>query len=97
MSKNFNELWDWIKRDFESHPWRLIGECYNWIISVIVAIIFAVTVPNPPLHILYPMWLSGLFIIIACAKSRGSFGLLMGASSMALIDTIGYIRLLFFV
>ena len=94
MRDQLRQLWAFIQRDFHEHPWRLAGECYNWLVSVVVAIIFAATVPNPPLIILYPIWLSGLFIIIACAKSRGSFGLLMGASSMALIDTIGYIRLL---
>lgn len=94
MWDHIKDLWAFIQRDFHSHPWRLMGECYNWFVSVLVAIIFAVTVPNPPLIILYPIWISGLFIVILCAKSRGSFGLLMGASSMAFIDTIGYIRLL---
>ena len=84
----------WIIDDFNSHPWRLLGECYNWTVSVIVAIIFAITVPFPPLAVLYPMWLSGLFIMIFCAYSRKSFGILMGCSSMAFIDSIGYIRLL---
>jgi len=90
----YREFIAYIKLDWHSHPWRLMGECYNWFVSVVVAVVFAVTVPTPPLIWLYPMWLTGLFITILCAKSRGSFGILMGASSMALIDTVGYIRLL---
>ena len=94
FNSRYNRSIAYIKKDWQHHPWRLLGECYNWFVSVLVAIVFAVTVPSPPLIWLYPTWISGLLVAILCAKSRGSFGVLMGASSMALIDTLGYIHLL---
>jgi hypothetical protein len=94
MKNQFITLWTWIRQDFASNPWRVAGECYNWMVSVLTAIIFAATVPNPPLLLLYPLWLSGLIIMCFCARSRGSFGLFMGCISMAVIDIIGYVRLL---
>jgi len=95
MKEKFTELAGFIKADWQSHPWRLTGECYNWFVSVVTAVIFAVTVPNVPLLMLYPLWLSGLIIMCFCARSRGSFGLLMGCVSMTVIDIIGYARLLY--
>ena len=95
MKSKILELWQFLQRDWHSHPWRVAGECYNWFVSVVTAVIFAVTVPNVPLLFLYPLWLSGLIIMCFCARSRGSFGLLMGCLSMAIIDTIGYARLLY--
>ena len=95
MKEKLKELLVFIKADWNSHPWRLAGECYNWFVSVVTAVIFAVTVPNVPLLMLYPLWLSGLIIMCFCARSRGSFGLLMGCLSMTVIDIIGYARLLY--
>ena len=85
---------NWIKQDFHSNPWRLLGETYNWITSCVTAIWFAATVPNPPFLILYPIWLTGIAIMIACAHSRGSFGMTMLYSSLGCIDLVGFLRLL---
>jgi hypothetical protein len=94
LKTKFAETLAWIKSDFRSHPWRLAGETYNWGASCVTAIWFAATVPNPPFLILYPLWLTGIAIMIACAYSRGSFGMTMLYSSMACIDLVGYLRLL---
>ena len=48
---------DWIKKDFCSDPRRFIIEVIAWILSIACSITMAITVPNPPLIILYPICL----------------------------------------
>jgi hypothetical protein len=84
----------YIKRDWASNPWRAAGETYNWCTSGISSAIFAATVPNPPFLMLYPLWLSGLVVMIFCAKSRGSTGMLALCCTMLAMDLIGFMRLL---
>lgn len=84
----------YILLDWQTNPWRVVGEIYGWIISGISSLVFAMTVPNPPFLLLYPLWLSGLFVMITCVKSRGSTGLLALYITLAVIDTVGFIRLL---
>jgi hypothetical protein len=84
----------WIKEDWRSHPVRLIAESVAWILNLTVAVIFTLTVPNPPMLIVYPIFLVGLIISMWSAVSRGSFGMLMTNVTIFIIDIIGYIKLL---
>ena len=54
----------------------------------------AVTVPNPPLLVLYPIWISGCAIYAYAAYTRKSFGMLANYILLTSIDTIGLIRML---
>ena len=85
---------DYVKRDWDDNPWRVAGEMYNWFTSVTSSAIFALTVPTPPFLLLYPLWLSGLIVMIFCARSRGSTGILAVCLSMLAMDSIGIIRLM---
>jgi hypothetical protein len=85
---------DWIKADWHANPWRLAAETWNWISCLIAAAVFALTAPDVPFLWTYPIWLSGTILNIFCAYSRNSFGTLMMAISMTIIDLAGYIRLL---
>jgi hypothetical protein len=87
-------LADYVKRDWNSHPTRVIAELYGWAISTGSSIVFALTVPHPPFLMLYPLWLSGLFALTFCAFSRGSVGMVALNISMIIIDMIGYGRLI---
>lgn len=53
----------------------------------------ALTVPNPPLLILYPCWMLGCTMYAWAACSRGSFGMLANYILLTTIDTVGFIRL----
>ena len=53
----------------------------------------ALTVPNPPLIILYPIWIAGCAIYAGCALSRGSFGMLANYLLLVTIDTVGLARM----
>ena len=85
--------WKWIKDDFRSHPFRFIIELLAWAISIGCSITMAVTVPNPPLLVLYPIWISGCGIYAYAAYTRKSFGMLANYLLLTTIDTIGLIRM----
>ena len=85
---------DWIKDDWRSNKWRFIIELLAWAISVGCSITMAVTVPNPPLLALYPVWISGCAMYAWAAYTRKSFGMLANYILLTSIDTIGLIRML---
>ena len=85
--------YSWIKDDFNSHPIRFIVELLAWTISVGCSFAMAITVPNPPLLIMYPAWISGCLMYAWAAYSRRSFGMLANYTLLTSIDTVGLIRL----
>ena len=87
-------IFDWIRDDFKSHKLRFCLEVLAWAISIGCSITMAVTVPNPPLLALYPVWITGCAIYAWCAYSRRSFGMLANYILLTTIDTIGLIRML---
>ena len=87
-------IFDWIRDDFRSHPIRFSLELLAWALSIGCSIAMAVTVPNPPLIILYPIWISGCAIYAWAAWTRRSFGMLANYILLTTIDGIGLIRLL---
>jgi hypothetical protein len=84
----------WIKDDFRSHPVRFCIELLAWAISVGCSITMASTVPNPPLLILYPIWITGCSLYAWAAYTRRSFGMLANYILLTTIDTIGLFRML---
>ena len=93
MNDLLKPTFDWIKDDFNSHPFRFIVELVAWAISIGCAITMASTVPNPPLLILYPIWISGCALYAWAAYTRKSFGMLANYLLLTTIDTIGLIRM----
>jgi hypothetical protein len=65
-----------------------------WALSIGCSIIMAFTVPNPPLLLLYPLWITGCAIYSWCAYSRRSFGMLANYILLTTIDTVGLVRIL---
>ena len=90
----FNNTWQWIRDDFHSHKVRFCFEVLAWALSIGCSIAMALTVPTPPLLILYPIWILGCGIYAGCALSRGSFGMLANYVLLTTIDTVGLIRML---
>ena len=85
---------EWIKDDFKTNRIRFCLEVLAWAISIGCSITMAITVPNPPLLALYPVWISGCGIYAWCAYSRRSFGMLANYILLTTIDTVGLIRML---
>ena len=90
----FGPTIQWIKDDYKSHPARFIIELLAWAVSIGCSITMAVTVPNPPLLHLYPVWISGCAMYAWAAYTRKSFGMLANYILLTSIDTVGLIRML---
>jgi hypothetical protein len=84
----------WIKEDYASNPFRFIIELLAWAISIGCSITMAVTVPTPPLLVLYPIWISGCAMYAWASYTRQSFGMLANYILLTTIDTIGLVRML---
>jgi hypothetical protein len=87
-------IFSWIKDDYKTHRVRFIVELLAWCISIICSITMALTVPNPPLITLYPIWITGCAMYAWAAWTRKSFGMLANYLLLTTIDTIGLIRML---
>jgi len=90
----FGPTFQWIKDDYRSHPFRFAVELLAWAISIGCAITMAVTVPNPPLLALYPVWISGCAMYAWAAYTRKSFGMLANYLLLVAIDMFGLFRML---
>ena len=84
----------WIKDDWQSSRTRFVMEVVAWAISIGCSLTMAITVPNPPLLILYPIWIAGCAIYAWAAYTRRSFGMLANYILLTTIDTVGLIRML---
>jgi cellulose synthase/poly-beta-1,6-N-acetylglucosamine synthase-like glycosyltransferase len=94
MNEILSGTFSWIREDYKSHKLRFYLEVLAWAISIGCSFTMALTVPNPPLIILYPIWIMGCAIYAGCAYSRGSFGMLANYLLLVTIDVIGLIRML---
>ncbi len=90
----FRPTIEWIKDDWHSYPFRFLVEVIAWAISIGCSIVMALTVPNPPLLFLYPIWILGCAMYAWAAHTRKSFGMLANYLLLVTIDTIGLIRML---
>jgi len=87
-------VWSWIKEDWASNKFRFSVEVFAWAISIGNSIVMALTVPNPPLIILYPIWIVGCAMYGWASWTRKSFGMLANYVLLTTIDSIGLIRML---
>lgn len=90
----FENTWEWIRDDWKSNKFRFIIELLAWAISIGCSITMALTVPNPPLLYLYPVWITGCAMYGWAAFTRKSFGMLANYLLLVTIDCIGLIRML---
>ena len=94
MNEIFLTTLKWIKDDYRTHPFRFAVELFAWAISIGCSITMAITVPNPPLLFLYPVWITGCALYAWAAFNRKSFGMLANYLLLVAIDTIGLLRML---
>jgi len=90
----FDPTIEWIKNDYRSYPLRFIVELFAWAISIFCSITMALTVPHPPLLLLYPIWILGCSLYLWAAFTRKSFGMVANYLLLTTIDTVGLIRML---
>ena len=90
----FKPTFDWIRDDWASNRFRFVIELLAWAISIGCSVTMALTVPNPPLLALYPVWITGCAMYAWAAYTRKSFGMLANYILLTTIDTIGLIRMI---
>lgn len=90
----FKPTLDWIHDDWKSNKIRFVVEVVAWAISIGCSIAMALTVPTPPLLILYPIWILGCAMYAWSSYTRKSFGMLANYILLTTIDTVGLIRML---
>lgn len=84
----------WILRDFRSHPVRFTAESMAWLVTVSCALTMALTIPNPPFRITYPLWICASTTFGVAAWTRGSFWMAANYVILVSIDLIALHRLL---
>ena len=89
----FKPTFDWIKDDWTSNRFRFVIELLAWAVSIGCSITMALTVPNPPLLTLYPVWIAGCAMYAWASYTRKSFGMLANYILLTTIDTIGLLRM----
>ena len=94
MNDLFYNLFDWIRDDWRSGRSRFIVELLAWAISIGCSVTMALTVPNPPLLVLYPVWILGCALYAWASWTRKSFGMLANYILLTVIDTVGLVRML---
>jgi hypothetical protein len=94
MNDILSGIFAWIKDDYKTHPMRFCVEILAWAISIGCSITMALTVPNPPLIILYPIWISGCAMYAWAAYTRKSFGMIANYLLLVTIDAIGLVRMI---
>lgn len=90
----FRPTIEWIKDDWNSNHFRFCIELLAWGISIGCSIAMALTVPNPPLLTLYPIWIVGCSLYAWASYTRKSFGMLANYILLTTIDTIGLMRMI---
>ena len=83
----------WIRDDYSSNKFRFAIELLAWAVSIGCSITMALTVPNPPLLTLYPVWIAGCAMYAWASYTRKSFGMLANYILLTTIDTIGLLRM----
>jgi len=94
MNDLFINIASWVSNDYRTHPVRFIIEVTAWVLSIGCSVTMALTVPTPPLIILYPIFMSQCIMFGWCAYSRRSFGMLANYALLVSIDCVGLIRML---
>ena len=94
MIELLRPTFEWIRSDWYSNRTRFVAELIAWSISIGCSVTMAATVPNPPLIVMYPIWIMGCVIYAWAAWTRRSFGMLANYVLLTTIDSIGLLRLI---
>jgi hypothetical protein len=94
MNDLLKPTFDWIRDDWHSGKFRFVVEIVAWAISIGCAIAMALTVPNPPLLVLYPIWIAGCAMYAWASYTRKSVGMLANYLLLVTIDIVGLMRML---
>jgi len=94
MNDILPNIFSWIQDDYKTYPVRFAIEIVAWAVSIGCSITMAITVPNPPLLYMYPIWISGCAMYAWASYTRKSFGMLANYILLVSIDMVGLVRMI---
>lgn len=94
ITNTVSNIYNWAKRDFREWPLRFVLEISAWLMSIGCSLTMALTVPNPPFLILYPLFILQCAIFCWAAWTRRSTGMVANYMLLVSIDSVALIRLL---
>jgi hypothetical protein len=94
MNDILPNIFGWIRDDYKTYPVRFVVEIVAWAVSIGCSITMAITVPNPPLLAMYPIWISGCAMYAWASYTRKSFGMLANYILLVSIDMVGLVRMI---
>lgn len=94
MVNLLNGVIRWIVNDYREYPLRCVLEITAWVLSIVCSITLALTIPNAPFIILYPLFITQCSIFAWAAWTRKSSGMLGNYILLVTIDSIALVRLL---
>lgn len=92
--KKIVDIYNWAKLDYQEWPLRFFLEIVAWVMSIACSVTMALTVPNPPFLILYPIFIAQCAIFGWASKTRGSSGMVANYLLLVTIDSIALARLI---
>jgi hypothetical protein len=94
MNDILPNIFSWIRDDYKTYPVRFVVEIVAWAVSIGCSITMAITVPNPPLLAMYPIWIAGCAMYAWASYTRKSFGMLANYILLVSIDMVGLTRMI---
>jgi hypothetical protein len=94
MNDILPNIFGWIRDDYKTYPVRFVVEIVAWAVSIGCSITMAITVPNPPLLYMYPIWIAGCAMYAWASYTRKSFGMLANYILLVSIDMVGLVRMI---
>jgi hypothetical protein len=94
ITNTITGIYDWAVNDYKEWPLRFLFEITAWSLSIICAVWMAITLPNPPFLILYPLFITQCCIFCWAAWTRRSTGMVANYLLLVTIDTVALIRLI---
>jgi hypothetical protein len=95
MKALISSVVDYIREDWAENKIRTVLEVTAWFTSIGCAVVMALTLPNPPFILLYPLFIAHCAVFAYCAYTRGSTGMVANYLMLTTIDTFALVRLLY--
>lgn len=85
---------DFVKTDWKENPVRCVLEIAAWMLSIGCSLTMAITIPNPPFLVLYPLFITQCAIFAWSAWTRNSTGMLANYALLVSIDSLALAKML---
>ena len=85
---------DYVRQDWAEDKVRTVLEITAYCTSIICSLIMALTVPDVPFVLLYPLFIAHCAVFAWCAWTRGSTGMVANYLTLVTIDTVALWRLM---